>query len=56
MTVDVLNCTVTDSAGNNVISKFTHAGSRLWMVLLNGANVIANTAGTATFHYSDAYM
>ena len=45
MTVDVLNGTVTDSASDNVISKFTHTGSRLWMVLLSGANVITNTAG-----------
>lgn len=56
VTVDVLNGTVMDNAGVNQISKFTHAGSRLWMVLLNGANVIDNSAGTATFHWCDAYL
>ena len=56
VTVDVLSYTVTDNAGNNVISKFTHSGSRLWMVLLSGSNVVASTAGTATFHWNDAYV
>lgn len=56
VTVDCLNYTVTDAGSNNVVSKFTHAGSRLWMALLPGANVITNTAGTATFHWSDAYI
>jgi hypothetical protein len=56
VTVDQLNGTVIDNAGVNQISKFSHLGSRLWMCLLSGANVIANTAGTATFAYNPPYV
>jgi hypothetical protein len=56
VTVDVLNNTVTDSGGNNVCANFSHAGSRLWMALLPGANSIHTTAGTATFRFNDVYI
>ena len=54
--VDILNYTVTDNGGVNQISKFSHAGSRLWMALLPGANTITVSAGTATFRFNDAYI
>jgi hypothetical protein len=56
VTVDVLNGTVMDNAGNNVIAKFTHTGGRLWMGLVTGNNSITNTAGTATFTWNDCYV
>lgn len=56
VTVDVLNYTVTDAVGTNQISKFSHSGSRLWMVLLPGANTITVSAGTATLRFCDAYI
>lgn len=56
VTVDVLNQTVTDSLGNNVIGTLTHAGARQWMALLTGANNITVSAGTATFVFNDAYI
>jgi hypothetical protein len=56
VTVDILRYTVTDAAGNNVIAGITHSGSRMWMCLLNGANTITNSAGTATFNWCDAYV
>lgn len=55
VTVDILNNTVTDSGGNNVIGSFSHLGSRLWMLLVPGNNAIAVSAGTATFKWTDAY-
>ena len=54
--VDILGYTVTDNGGVNQISKFSHAGSRLWMALLPGANTITVSAGTATFRFNDAYI
>jgi hypothetical protein len=56
VTVDVLNYTVNDMAVTNWISALTHTGSRNWMVLLPGANVIAVSAGTATFTWNDCYL
>jgi hypothetical protein len=56
VTVDLLNGTVTDNAGVNQVSRLSHSGSRLWMCLLNGANTIAVSAGTATFTWNDAYI
>jgi hypothetical protein len=56
VTVDLLNQTVTDSEGLNQISSLSHVGSRLWMALLNGANTITVSAGTATFTWNDAYI
>ena len=56
VTVDVLNGTVTDSTSANVIGSFTHAGGRLWMGLVNGANTITNSAGTATFTFNPPYV
>jgi hypothetical protein len=54
--VDCLNYTVTDNAGKNQAFYFSHAGSRMWMTLLNGANTINVSAGTATFAWNDAYV
>jgi hypothetical protein len=54
--VDCLNYTVTDNAGKNQAFYFSHAGSRMWMALLNGANTINVSAGTATFAWNDAYV
>lgn len=56
VTVDVLNYLVTDNAGVNQVAKFSHTGSRLWMCLVNGANVITNTGGTATFAWNPPYV
>lgn len=56
VTVDILNQTVTDNSGNNLISALSHAGSRMWMCLLPGANAITVSAGTATFRWNDAYI
>jgi hypothetical protein len=53
--VDVLNNTVLDSGSNNVCSYFSHAGSRLWMLLVPGSNTISVSAGTATFRFNDCY-
>ena len=55
VTIDVMRYTAVDAIGNNVIGGLTHSGSRLWMALLNGANTIAVSAGTATFTFNDAY-
>ena len=54
--VDILNMTVTDNAGANRAANLTHTGSRLWMVLLPGTNVITNTGGTSTVAWNDAYL
>jgi hypothetical protein len=54
--VDVLNQTVTDNDGNNLIGNFSHAGSRLWMCILPGTNEITVSAGTATFAWKDCYI
>lgn len=56
VTVDVLNETVTDSSGANRIGQLTHTGARTWMALLPGVNVIAVSAGTATFTWNDVYI
>jgi hypothetical protein len=56
VTVDILRYTATDNVGNNVVGGITHAGSRMWMCLLNGANSISVSAGTALFAWSDAYI
>ena len=56
VTVDVLNYLVTDNAGVNQVAKFSHTGSRLWMCLVTGPNVITNTAGTATFSWNPPYV
>lgn len=56
VTVDVLNGTVTDSAGVNQIAALSHAGARSWMVLLSGTNAITVSAGTATFRWNDCYV
>lgn len=55
VTVDVLSCTVTDNAGINQVAGLTHSGSRFWMALLPGANIITVSAGTATFRWNDCY-
>jgi hypothetical protein len=56
VTVDVLRYTAVDAAGNNVVGGLTHTGSRMWMCLLSGGNVIAVTAGTALFTWNDSYI
>jgi hypothetical protein len=56
VTVDVLQDTAVDAAGANKVAQITHTGSRLWMVLLQGANAIAVSAGTATFAWNDCYV
>ena len=56
VTIDVLNSTATDAAGNNVIANITHTGARMWMALVPGSNVIAVSAGTATFNFNDLYV
>jgi hypothetical protein len=54
--LDILNFTATDAAGNNVIASVTHSGARPWMTLLNGANDITVSDGTATFSFNDCYV
>jgi hypothetical protein len=56
VTVHCLSYTVVDNAGANQIQAFSHAGSRLWMALGSGPNVISVSAGTATFTWADAYI
>ncbi len=56
VTVDVLRYTAVDNVGNNVVGGLSHIGSRMWMCLLNGANTISVTAGTALWVWSDAYI
>ena len=56
VTVDILNATVTDTAGANWISGLTHSGGRSWMAVQPGANVVSVSAGTATFVYNDVYI
>jgi hypothetical protein len=56
VTVDILNYTVTDNAGVNQAATLAHAGSRMWMCLIPGANTITVSAGTATFRWNDAYI
>jgi hypothetical protein len=56
VTIDILNYMATDNAGVNQVAGLTHTGSRMWMVLLPGANVITVSAGTATFRWNDAYL
>jgi hypothetical protein len=56
VTVDILNYTVTDHVGVNQVAALTHSGSRSWMVLLPGANIITVSAGTATFTWNDVYL
>jgi hypothetical protein len=56
VTVDVLNLTVIDSGGANRAANLTHAGSRLWMGLLPGANTITNTGGTSTFRFNPSWL
>jgi hypothetical protein len=56
VTVDVLNYTVTDATGKNVIPMLTHSGGRMWMSLVPGSNAITCSAGTATFNWADAYI
>lgn len=54
--VDILNGTVTDNGGANVISSLAHSGARAWMVVLPGVNVISVSAGTASFSFNDCYV
>jgi hypothetical protein len=56
LTIDVLNSTATDAAGNNLISGITHTGARMWCCIVPGSNVVAVSAGTATFTWNDAYV
>jgi hypothetical protein len=56
VTLDILRYTATDNAGNNVIAGLAHTGGRAWMCLLNGANVITVSAGTATFTYNPPWV
>jgi hypothetical protein len=56
VTLDILNSTATDNAGNNVIANVTHSGARPWMVLLTGANAITVSDGTVTFNYNPPYI
>lgn len=56
VTLDILNQTAIDNAGNNVISGVAHSGSRMWMALLTGANTITVSAGTATFAWSPPWI
>jgi hypothetical protein len=56
VTIDILRYTAVDAAGNNCVGGLSHVGSRMWQCLLSGANVITNTAGTATFAWNDAYV
>lgn len=56
VTIDVLNGTVTDNAGNNLIAQLTHAGARAWMVAMPGANTISVSAGTATVRWNPPYL
>lgn len=56
ITLDLLNYTATDASGNNVIANITHTGSRMWMCLLPGTNVITVSTGTATFYWSPPYV
>ena len=54
--LDILNMTATDASGNNQTSNITHAGSRMWMCLLPGQNVITVSAGTVTFNWCPPYL
>lgn len=56
VTLDILNYTATDNSGANVIANVKHSGSRMWMALVPGANVITVTAGTATFNWNPPYV
>jgi len=56
VTVDILNFTVTDTAGINQAAGLTHSGSRMWLCLLPGANIIQVSAGTATLKWNDCYL
>lgn len=57
VTLDILRDTAVDNAGVNRIGQVSHAGSRLWMALLSGANSITTTGGvTATFHWNMPYV
>ena len=56
VTVDILNQTVTDTNGANQTQYFSHSGSRLWMCVLPGVNLITTTAATTTFTYNDCYL
>lgn len=56
VTIDILNYTAVDNAGINQVAGLTHTGSRMWMVLLPGANTITVSAGTATFKWNDCYI
>lgn len=56
VTVDVLNYTVVDNTGNNLVAGLTHSGSRMWLCLLPGNNVIQVSAGTATLRWNDCYI
>ena len=56
VTVDVLNDTAMDNAGVNQVGNITHSGGRAWMSLVNGANAITVSAGTATFTWNDCYV
>jgi hypothetical protein len=56
VTLDILRYTATDAVGNNCVAGLSHSGSPMWMCLLNGANVIAVSAGTVTFRWMDAYI
>jgi hypothetical protein len=56
VTIDVLRYTATDSAGHNVVGGLTHTGSRMWMCLLSGPNVISVSSGIAAFTFMDAYI
>lgn len=56
VTLDILNNTATDAAGNNVIANVSHSGARMWMCVLTGTNNITVSDGTATFSWADAYI
>jgi hypothetical protein len=56
VTIDVLNSTATDAAGNNVIAQVSHTGARMWMALVTGSNVISVSNGVATFSWMTPYV
>lgn len=56
VTVDILNQTVIDAAGNNLVGNLTHSGARMWMALLSGTNAITVSNGTATFSWMPPYV
>lgn len=56
VTLDILNNTAFDAAGANQISAVTHGGARMWMALVNGANTITVSGGTATFNWNPPYI